>query len=82
MGANVLRMETMLIETDTKRYPLYIGQAIRHDLATLINDGKKRYSSFLIISDETVAPLYLDDVRRALPAKVYTHLVPSSEQAK
>lgn len=72
----------MLIETDTKRYPLYIGQAIRHDLATLINDGKKRYSSFLIISDETVAPLYLDDVRRALPAKVYTHLVPSGEQAK
>ena len=83
MGENVLKAETIVIQTASKQYPLFIGRGVRPHLDTIIDTLNQSYSAFLVISDESVAPLYLNDVVGKLPSRhVFSHLVPSGEEAK
>jgi 3-dehydroquinate synthase len=78
-------METMLIKTSTKQYPLFIGENIRFDLGTLLyRHLKEPITSILIITDDKVAPLYLSDLKSALTNynKVYEYIIPSGEASK
>ncbi|QOY35848.1 3-dehydroquinate synthase [Anaerobacillus isosaccharinicus] len=78
-------METMLIETSTKQYPLYIGENIRFEIGTLLGTLlKTQVTSILIITDEKVAPLYLEDIKNSLSAfnKVFEYIIPSGEASK
>ncbi|PWA12436.1 3-dehydroquinate synthase [Pueribacillus theae] len=76
-------MENMRIRTESKEYPLYIGRGIRHQFHNLVDSLQKKISSFLIISDESVASLYLDDITATMDKdNVFTHTIPSGEEAK
>ncbi|AMV11349.1 3-dehydroquinate synthase [Geobacillus thermoleovorans] len=74
------------IETATKRYPLLLGDGAARVLPSLLRSlscppGTKLF----IVTDDTVAPLYLDEVRALLAAAeydVYAYVIPSGEAAK
>ncbi len=74
------------IETATKRYPLLLGDGAVRVLPSLLRSlscppGTKLF----IVTDDTVAPLYLDEVRALLAAAeydVYAYVIPSGEAAK
>ncbi|HLS66614.1 MAG TPA: 3-dehydroquinate synthase [Pseudogracilibacillus sp.] len=73
-------MIEMTIQAGRHSYPIYIGEHIRHHLQQFI---QKQYSSILVITDDTIAPLYKDDVIAALAnEKVYEVVVPSGEKSK
>jgi 3-dehydroquinate synthase len=77
-------MERHTIKTASKSYPLYIGEGLRHRLASIFADLKQSFSSILIITDERVAELYLQDTLSALgnEKRVFFHIVKSGEKAK
>ncbi len=76
-------METIKIQTPSKRYPLFIGNGIRYQLQPLIDKLNKSFSAYFIITDEMVANHYLDDFTNPFRhSKVHTHIVPNGEQAK
>lgn len=78
-------MKTMLIETTTKQYPIFIGENTRFEIGSLLERHLKNpVTSILIITDEKVAPLYLEDVRNSLTAykKVCVFVIPSGEGSK
>lgn len=76
-------METIEIQTSSKRYPLFIGNGIRHELQQLLDQLNKSFSSYFIITDEMVAKYYLKDVMSTLHnSKCFTHIVPNGEQVK
>ncbi|MBE9549082.1 MAG: 3-dehydroquinate synthase [Proteobacteria bacterium] len=59
-------MEVIEVQTRSRNYPVYIGQGILNNPALwsqLVN-GRR----LLIVSNEIVAPLYLDTLCKALPA--------------
>lgn len=74
------------IETATKQYPLLLGDGAVRALPCLLRalscpPGTK----MLIITDDVVAPLYLDEVRATLAAAgydVYAYIIPNGEAAK
>src|SRR5690625_3654940 len=73
-------MIEMTIQAGRHSYPIYIGEHIRHHLQQFI---QKQYSSILVITDDTIAPLYKDYVIAALAnEKVYEVVVPSGEKSK
>lgn len=80
MGAEVL-MDTLVIETATARYPVHVGPGLRHRLGELIPSGA---SSFFVLTDDHVGPLYLQDVVAALAgaAPVHAFVVSAGESAK
>jgi 3-dehydroquinate synthase len=77
-------METMRIETTTKNYPLYIGDNIRYEIGTILNRLLSSVTSVLIITDDKVAPLYLQDVKSSMNACYHVHeyIIPSGEASK
>jgi 3-dehydroquinate synthase len=76
-------MKTLDISTNSKQYPLFVGSGLRHRISDLLNQIDRSYSKCLIITDEAVAPLYLEDVKKGLGyADVITHIVPNGEEAK
>jgi 3-dehydroquinate synthase len=78
-------MEKMLIETKTKQYPLYIGENIRFKTGKLISSlFGLPISSVLIITDDNVAPLYLQDIKESLKEfkQVFEYVIPSGEASK
>src|SRR5690625_191966 len=52
-------MKTLTVKSSTNEYNVYIGQQIRHQLTDYLSD---HYTAILIITDESVAKLYLDDI--------------------
>lgn len=73
-------MKQLSVKTSTHPYNIYIGQKIRFHLKQLIN-GK--YSSILIITDEKVAPLYLDDLKGTLEGEnVFDAVIRHGEASK
>ncbi|MGF1642421.1 MAG: 3-dehydroquinate synthase [Thiotrichales bacterium] len=60
-------METLRVELGTRSYPIYIGAGLldRSDLMT----AHLRGGSAMVVSNSTVAPLYLDRIRPALQAR-------------
>ncbi|MEH6650296.1 MAG: 3-dehydroquinate synthase [Motiliproteus sp.] len=73
-----LRLDVALAE---RSYPIYIGTGLL-DQATLWTQHI-RSSQVMIVSNETVAPLYLEQVKQALGDKtVATVILPDGEQFK
>ncbi len=77
-------MDRLLIEAETKKYPVLLGEDIRHDVGTILSQLNVTPSSILIITDDCVAPLYLDDVKKSLPTNIstYEYMIPSGEASK
>ncbi|GGE56362.1 3-dehydroquinate synthase [Priestia taiwanensis] len=72
------------IKTASKEYPLFIGNDAIYSLSDVIDGLTPRVSSVFIISEETVAELYLEEVRTNLQDSipVYHYVVPSGEASK
>lgn len=77
-------MKELLIRTNSKEYPLLIGSYLFKEKELLSSIFQKRPSSFLILTDDHVAPLYLDDLIQSLSsyATVYTKIIVSGEASK
>ena len=60
-------MHTLHVDLDDRSYPIYIGRELLSD-ATLLGQYIPG-SQVVIISNTTVAPLYVEKVRRALGAR-------------
>lgn len=77
-------MDQLLIEAATKQYPVFIGENIRHEIGDIISNMKLTPSSILIITDDCVAPLYLDDVKKSMSTflTTYEYIIPSGEASK
>lgn len=74
-----------MIETKTKQYPLYIGEGLRFKAGKLLSSlFDSPISAVLIITDDNVAPLYLEDLKKSLdPSKqVFEYVIPSGEASK
>ena len=77
-----LLMHTLHVDLGDRSYPIYIGRDLLSDSALL-----GQYvpgSQLVIISNDTVAPLYVEKVRRALGARslVTEVVLPDGEQYK
>lgn len=74
-------MSVLNVELGQRTYPIYIDQGLLGD-ADLISpyiSGKQ----VMIVSNVTVAPLYLDTMLRSLSGfQVYTHILPDGEEYK
>ncbi len=74
-------MRTLTVELGDRRYPIYIGQQLldQPDCLTRHIDSRQ----VMIVTNETVAPLYLDKVRQALgDRQVATVVLPDGEAYK
>ncbi len=80
----IIKMETLTISTASKTYPLYIGDRIRFEIQSFINDLNINFSSILIITDSNVEPLFLNDIKASLTdfENIYSYVVPGGEEAK
>ncbi|WP_153462732.1 3-dehydroquinate synthase [Sediminibacillus terrae] len=74
-------MNSFTIETNTNQYDVHIGEKIRHELPSFL---PKEYRTIMIVTDSSVADLYLEDVREAFAAeqRVFTSIVPAGEASK
>ena len=76
-------MDALSIQTASKAYPVYIGIGAVTQLSSFIKSHFPALTSLMIITDETVANLYLRDLETALtPYQLKTCVVPSGEKAK
>ncbi|PLR75649.1 3-dehydroquinate synthase [Bacillus sp. V3-13] len=76
-------METLYVNTDTKEYPVFVGEGVSSQLAGFLKKNFPNLTSLLVITDETVGALYLDDLKTRLSAfPLHTYVVPAGEQAK
>lgn len=74
-------MKTLHVALGERSYPIYIGEQLlsEPELFAAHIKGKE----VLIVTNETVAPLYLDDVKTALSAyRLETVILPDGEQYK
>ncbi|OLO42566.1 3-dehydroquinate synthase [Alkalihalophilus pseudofirmus] len=79
-------MEQLHINTSSKQYSVWIGEGIRFKWNEYLpNSLQQKTSSVLIITDDHVAPLYLQDVKKQVVdqlSEVYEYVVPAGEQSK
>ncbi|MEH7384503.1 3-dehydroquinate synthase [Bacillus sp. JJ1521] len=78
-------MDKLTIATKSKTYPMYIGTEIIDQLPQVIQETCKSVSKVLVISDETVAALYLDKVLSNLKPQYnepLSFVIPAGESAK
>lgn len=76
-------MQQIKIETNTKAYPVYIGQGAVRVLGDLCYGAETKYTSVMVITDETVANLYLPYFREQSGLnQIIEKIVPSGEKAK
>jgi 3-dehydroquinate synthase len=72
---------TLTVELGDRSYPIVIGNGLiesGYDLSPHIGGG-----GCMVVSNETVAPLYLDGLRKCLPAEgVISHSLPDGEAFK
>ncbi len=74
-------MNTLNVDLGPRSYPIYIGRGLlgREDLVTPFVKGKQ----VLIVSNETIAPLYLEKSKRAFAEYNCKHVIlPDGEQYK
>lgn len=73
-------MKQMTVTTSTHDYPIYVGKSLRFKLDKLI---KQPYTRILIITDDVVAPLYLEDIKSTLQNfDIIEAVIPSGEFSK
>jgi 3-dehydroquinate synthase len=77
-------MHELLIETKSKEYPLLIGDNLFHKNDLIVKAIGPKPSSILIITDDKIAPLYLEKVSKALQeiSRVYSKVIPNGEPSK
>lgn len=78
-------MESIKIKTASKQYPVLIGKNAINELADFITKEFSHLSRILIITDEKVAELHLQTVKKELiktGKPVLQHIVPEGEHAK
>jgi 3-dehydroquinate synthase len=77
-------MNEILIQTSSREYPLIIGSNLFQEHHILTKVLEKLPSSILIITDEKIAPLYLEQVEQSFSqyAPVFSKIVPSGEKTK
>ena len=76
-------LQTVAIDLGDRSYDIHIGSSLLSNQAMF--DGLPRATSVLIVSNETVAPLYADTLVRTLRgkyAKVFTLALPDGEAHK
>jgi len=74
-------MHTLHVDLGERSYPVYIGRDLLSDPALL--EPHIRGSQVVIVSNETVAPLYVERVRAQLGDRLVTEVVlPDGEQHK
>jgi 3-dehydroquinate synthase len=72
-------VDTLTVALGARSYPLHIGPGVLRDAALYPAAAKQ----ILVVSNEVVAPLYLDAVRAALgDREVETLILPDGERAK
>jgi 3-dehydroquinate synthase len=74
------KLSIHLPATKQRDYPIFVGVDLFAKIAALFDFS--RYSKLFIITDETVAPLYLDKLQNNLSSKAETIILPSGEKAK
>ena len=76
-----MNKQTLEVALGERRYPIWIGAGLIDDAATWRTSLRGRH--VLIVTDEHVAPLYLDRVRAGLAGLTHTALVlPAGETTK
>ncbi|MCS0543515.1 hypothetical protein NXY55_26420, partial [Aeromonas veronii] len=78
-------MDQLTIATKSKTYPMFIGTEIIDQLPQVIKDTCKSVSKVLVISDESVASLYLEKVIDILKSQFdepLSFVIPAGESAK
>lgn len=79
-------MKELRVDLGERSYPILIGKGLLSQLAEhLLSRGIKPEQKLFIITDEHVAPLYLDSVLTTLKQGGYTcgyHIVPAGEKVK
>lgn len=76
-------MERISIQTASKTYPVFVGSGSIKQLNTFIKDAFPSVSKVMIITDETIADLYLFEIQQALNGfQQQSCIVPSGEKAK
>lgn len=78
-------MNQLTIETSSKTYPVVIGNDILKELPAFIQNKLEPISKIWIISDATVAPLYLEQLQKILAPsfeEIVVSVVPNGESAK
>ncbi|MFE0503135.1 3-dehydroquinate synthase [Peribacillus butanolivorans] len=78
-------MESMQIKTASKQYPVLIGKQAINELPDYITHELNQLNKILIITDEKVAELHLQTVKKALiktGKPVLHYVVPEGEHAK
>src|SRR5699024_9498107 len=56
-------MKQLSVKTSTHDYEVYVGKSLRFQLNELL---PKKYSRILIVTDDIIAPLYLEDIKKVL----------------
>lgn len=73
-------MKTLNVESSSHDYNIFIGESIRFKLDKYIT---KDYHSIMIITDKTVADLYLNDIKNNFEdANIIEAIIPVGEQSK
>ncbi|WNS74029.1 3-dehydroquinate synthase [Bacillus sp. DTU_2020_1000418_1_SI_GHA_SEK_038] len=76
-------MDTVTIETNSKTYPVYVSPGVINQVSSFIQEKFPSLTTIMVMTDETVAELYLDSMKSALSNfKVEFCIVPSGEKAK
>jgi 3-dehydroquinate synthase len=74
-------MKTLTVDLGTRSYPIYIGQQLLQQPELVTDHIKGR--QVMVVSNETVAPLYLDKVLQLLDGfDMATVILPDGEQYK
>lgn len=77
-------MDFLQIRTDTKQYPVFIGNNIMNELREFLQKPENEISHIMVIADETVYGLYKDVLFDHLPDSIESSVltVPPGEKAK
>ncbi|WP_442594535.1 3-dehydroquinate synthase [Neobacillus sp. D3-1R] len=76
-------METLHITTESKTYPVFIGEGVIQNLPHFINEQFKNKSKIILITDKQVADFHLESLKEVIhPFKVCTFITPIGEAAK
>ncbi|WP_430510239.1 3-dehydroquinate synthase [Gottfriedia solisilvae] len=74
-------MEVIAVNTSSKQYNVCIGFDILNGLQSMIEGFSPKVSKILIITDDHVAPYYLEEVKKQL-SNFDEYIIPSGEQSK
>ncbi|CAH2715742.1 3-dehydroquinate synthase [Neobacillus rhizosphaerae] len=76
-------METIHIQTESKKYNVFVGEGVRNEIGTFLTNHFQDLTRILIITDETVAKLHLEKLLLSLkPWEPIIYTGPSGEKTK